>query len=68
MGRPPESSLFFLVVVLVVATVVGLACQVWNLTKEMLGSEDRPKLRLKAKETEGLLEFMVSLFDSFLTL
>ena len=42
----------------------GGICQVWNLTKEMLGSIDRPKLRLKAKETEDLLGFMVYLFEA----
>ena len=43
---------------------VGGICQVWNLTKEMLGSSDRPKLRLKAKETEDLLGFMVCMFET----
>lgn len=37
--------------------------EVWNLTKEMLGPSDRPKIKLKAKETEGLLEFVVDLLD-----
>lgn len=52
------------VVVVVVVVAAAMACQVWNLTKEMLGNTDRPKLRLKAKETEDLLGFMVHLFDT----
>jgi hypothetical protein len=35
--------------------------EVWNLTKEMLGPTDRPKIKLKAKETEGLLAFVTNL-------
>ena len=35
--------------------------EVWNLTKEMLGPTDRPKIKLKAKETEGLLGFVTNL-------
>ena len=39
----------------------------WNLTVTMLGDEERPALKLKAKETEGLLDFMLSLLESFLS-
>jgi hypothetical protein len=40
-----------------------LTLEVWNLTKEMLGPSDRPRLKLKAKETEGMLDFVVGLLD-----
>ena len=30
----------------------------------MLGNQDRPSMKLKAKETEGLLEFVIKLLES----
>jgi hypothetical protein len=32
----------------------------------MLGEQERPALKLKAKETEGLLEFAKSLLETYL--
>ena len=38
------------------------------MTMSMLGDEERPHMKLKAKETEGLLSFVNSLLETKLIL
>ena len=46
--------------------VVVVACQVWNLTMSMLGSQEKPTLHsCKAAEARGLLEFTTVLLDRY---